>query len=202
MSLAIAALTGVALAACAGLRVFLPLLAAGIAARWFDWPLAPSMRWLASDPALVTFGVASVVEILADKLPALDHALDVAQTFLAPAAGTMVAVSALGDLPTGSAVALGIITGAPIAGGVHLIAAATRLGSSALTLGTGNPVLSFLEDAAAAVGVVLAFVIPALVVLAVVLLALIVRRWRRSRRASPRAVSDREGTTRRPSRGV
>jgi hypothetical protein len=198
MSLVVAALTGIALAACAGLRVFLPLFAAGAAARFFDWPLAHGMAWLASDAALVTFGVASAVEVAADKIPALDHLLDAAQTFLAPAAGAMLAVSSLADLPTGTAVALGVITGAPIAGGIHLLAASTRVGSSALTFGAGNPVLSLLEDAAAAVGVVLAFLLPILVVVALLLLALAIRRWRRSRaaiRAGDRA-ADRAGAPR------
>lgn len=185
MSLLLAAFTGIALAACAGLRVFLPLFAAGAAARFFDWPLASSMEWLSGDMALVTFGVASVVEIVADKVPALDHLLDGAQTFLAPAAGAIVAVSSLSDLPASTALALGVITGAPIAGGVHLLAATTRLGSSALTLGAGNPVLSVLEDAMAGIGVVLAFVLPIVVVSGVLLLALGIRRWRRSRAASP-----------------
>jgi hypothetical protein len=183
MALLLAALTGIALAACAGLRVFLPLFAAGAAARFFDWPLASSMQWLSGDASLVTFGMASVVEIVADKVPALDHLLDAAQTFLAPAAGAMVAVSSLSDLSPAAALAVGIITGAPIAGGVHLLAATTRLGSSALTLGAGNPVLSVIEDVLASVGVLLAFVIPLVVVIGMLLVALAIRRWRRSRAA-------------------
>jgi hypothetical protein len=183
VALLLAALTGIALAACAGLRVFLPLFAAGAAARFFDWPLASSMQWLSGDASLVTFGMASVVEIVADKVPALDHLLDAAQTFLAPAAGAMVAVSSLSDLSPVAALAVGIITGAPIAGGVHLLAATTRLGSSALTLGAGNPVLSVIEDVLASVGVLLAFVIPLVVVIGILLLALAIRRWRRSRAA-------------------
>ena len=181
MSLVVAAFTGIALAACAGLRVFLPLLALGIAARWFEWPLSPRMEWLAGDAALVTFGVASVVEILGDKVPAVDHLLDGAQTFLAPVAGALVAASSLGDLPTSTALVLGLITGAPVAAGVHLLAATTRLGSSALTAGTANPALSVVEDGAATVGVVLAFLIPVLVLIAVALLAFALHRWRRSR---------------------
>jgi hypothetical protein len=183
MVVLVAALTGIALAACAGLRVFLPLCAAGAAARFFDWPLASSMQWLSEDAALVTFGVASVVEIAADKVPALDHVLDAAQTFLAPAAGAIVAVSSLSDLSPMAALAVGILTGAPIAGGVHLLAATTRVGSSALTLGAGNPVLSVIEDVLASVGVLLAFVIPIVVVVGILLVAFAVRRWRRSRAA-------------------
>jgi hypothetical protein len=185
MTLALAALTGIALAACAGLRVFLPLFAAGAAARFFDWPLASSMAWLSGDAALVTFGVASMVEVLADKVPALDHALDAAQTFLAPVAGAMVAVSALPELSPPAALALGIVTGAPIAGGVHGIAAGARLGSSVLTLGAGNPVLSLIEDVLAGLGVLLAFVIPLVAVVGIALVALGIRRWRRARRVLP-----------------
>jgi len=181
MGLFAAALCGIALAACAGLRVFLPLFAAGVAARGFDWPLASSMQWLASDAALVTFGVATVVEIAADKIPALDHLLDAAQTFLAPAAGAMLAVSALGDLQTSTAVVLGLVAGAPTALGVHALAATTRVGSSALTAGLGNPVLSVLEDAAASIGVVLAFLIPIVVLASLALLVFAIQRWRRLR---------------------
>jgi len=193
VALLLAALTGIALAACAGLRVFLPLFAAGAAARFFDWPLASSMQWLSGDASLVTFGMASVVEIVADKVPALDHLLDAAQTFLAPAAGAMVAVSSLSDLSPVAALAVGIITGAPIAGGVHLLAATTRLGSSALTLGAGNPVLSVIEDVLASVGVLLAFVIPLFVVIGILLVALAIRRWRRSRAA--RSLVEESGST-------
>lgn len=174
-----AALTGIALSACAGLRVFLPLFGAGLAARLADWPLAAGADWLASDAALVTFGVATVVEVVADKVPVLDHALDVAQTFLAPAAGAVLAASSFTELPPWAALTLGIATGAPIAGGVHLLAAATRLQSSVLTAGAGNPVLSLIEDALAVVGALVAFVLPALVVAAIVLVALWVRRRRR-----------------------
>jgi hypothetical protein len=141
------------------------------------------MQWLSGDSALVTFGVASVVEVVADKVPALDHILDAAQTFLAPAAGAVVAVSSLPELSPAAALAIGILTGAPIAGGVHLLAATTRLGSSAFTLGAGNPVLSVIEDVLATLGVLLAFVTPLVALLGILLVALALRRWRRSRAA-------------------
>jgi len=184
-----AALTGFALSACAGLRVFLPLFAAGLAARLAEWPLAAGAEWLASDAALVSFGVATAVEIAADKVPALDHLLDGAQTFLAPAAGALLAASSFGDLPPWAALALGVATGAPIAGGVHLLAATTRLQSSLFTAGAGNPVLSLAEDVLAAVGAVVAFVWPVLVVATGIGAAFWIRRRRRRRAARARAAS-------------
>jgi hypothetical protein len=180
VTIVLALLTGIALAACAGLRVFLPLLAAGLAARFGDWPLAESMGWLASDAALVAFGAATLLEIAADKVPAVDHALDAAQTLLAPVAGAAVAVSALGDVPPLYALGIGVAAGAPIAGGVHFLAATSRLHSTALTAGTANPLLSLAEDVMAVLGVIAAIVVPFLSALA--LAALVIFLWRRRAR--------------------
>ena len=173
-----AAATGIALAASAGLRAFLPLFAAGVAARWFHWPLALPVGWLASEPALVIFGIASAAEVLADKVPAVDHVLDLLQSVLSPIAGALAALSALQGWPAPFALALAIIVGAPVAGGFHAIGALTRLKSTATTAGAGNPVLSLAEDIVAAVLIVLAFLLPIVVLLVIAALAW---RWLRKR---------------------
>jgi hypothetical protein len=175
-----AAATGIALAASAGLRAFLPLFAAGSAARWFHWPIASSMSWLTSDVALVMFGLASVVEILAYKVPAVDHVLDLLQTVLSPVAGAIAALAALQGWPAPFALALAIIVGAPLAGGFHAIGALTRVKSSATTAGAANPALSVIEDVIAATMVILAFVIPLVLVIAIFWFGI---RWIRRRRA-------------------
>src|SRR5262245_25328093 len=71
-----ALLSGVALAAVCGLRAFLPPLAVGLAARFGLLELDLRVAWLAGDPALVAFGFAAVLEIAADKVSVVDHALD------------------------------------------------------------------------------------------------------------------------------
>ena len=186
-----AASTGIALAASAGLRAFLPLFAAGAAARWFEWPLASPVAWLSSDPALVIFGLASVAEVVADKVPAIDHALDVVQTVLSPIAGAVAALAALQGWPAPFALALAIIVGAPVAGGFHAIGAVTRVKSSAATAGTANPVLSVAEDIVAAVLIVLAFLLPIVVCVVVAVLA-----WRWLRRKADRRIGgSAEGST-------
>ena len=174
-----AASTGIALAASAGLRAFLPLFAAGAAARWFEWPLSSSVAWLASTPALLVFGIASVAEIVADKVPAVDHALDLVQGVLSPIAGGLAALAALQGWPAPFALALAIIVGAPVAGGFHAIGAVTRVKSSAATAGTGNPVLSVAEDIVATILIVLAFLLPIVVCVVVAVLAW---RWMKRRR--------------------
>ena len=41
------------------------------------------------------FGLATLIEIVGDKIPAVDHALDALSTLLRPAAGALLASSAL-----------------------------------------------------------------------------------------------------------
>src|SRR5512145_2332191 len=106
----------IALASAAGLRAWLPLLAAGGLARLGVLELGASFQFLASDEALVLFGLATAIELVGDKIPAVDHALDVIGTPLRPIAGAVLAASVLGTVadPLTSTV-LGIAVGAPSA---------------------------------------------------------------------------------------
>jgi hypothetical protein len=157
--------SGIGLAACAGLRAFLPLLVVGIAGR-VEWiPLTGKFEWLASTPALVVLGVAVVVEILGDKFPVVDHFLDSIQVIVKPIAGAVLAASVLAELTPLQASVLGLISGGTVAGTVHLTKANLRLVSSATTVGLANPVLSVIEDVVVFVGSVLALVVPVLLVL-------------------------------------
>jgi hypothetical protein len=160
--------SGIGLAACAGLRAFLPLLVVGLAGR-AEWiPLTGKFEWLASTPALVVFGVAVLVEILADKVPVVDHFLDSIQAFVKPIAGAVLAASVLAELTPLQASVVGLVTGGTVAGTIHLTKANLRLVSSATTAGLANPVLSVIEDVGAFLGSVLALVVPVLVVLLLV----------------------------------
>jgi hypothetical protein len=181
MDIALQIATGLGLASCAGLRAFLPLFVAGAAARagWLE--LGDAFAWLSSTPALVILGTATVAEILADKIPAVDHALDAAGTVVRPVAGALVLASTLGDASPLAAAVLGLILGAPAAGGLHLLKAKARLLTSATTLGAANPAQSAVEDALSATGCVLCVVLPFLALLLLIVAAvLVLRRWRRA----------------------
>ena len=175
LALGVQVSAGLCLAACCGLRAFLPPFLLGLAAR-LQIPefllgeplLSPSFSWLASTPALVVFGAAVVFEVLADKLPALDHLLDIVQTIVRPLAGAFVLAAALAPAKPVYAAAAGLISGAPLALAVHLGKAKIRLLSTLGTGGLGSPVLSVLEDVAAVSGSVLALVVAFLAVLAIV----------------------------------
>ena len=56
---------GIALAACCGFRVFIPLLIAGLVSRFQLYQFSESFQWLASPPALIALGAATIFEIAA-----------------------------------------------------------------------------------------------------------------------------------------
>ncbi|HKR62526.1 MAG TPA: DUF4126 domain-containing protein [Thermoanaerobaculia bacterium] len=147
-SILLAVLLGLGLSASTGLNTFLPLLLLSAAARYHiaGITLGAKFHWLASDVAIVVLIIACVVEIIADKFPAVDHFLDVVGAFVRPLAGATAAASVLtGVDPTVAAIA-GIIIGAPTSFGFHSLKAATRVASSATTFGCANPLLSLIED--------------------------------------------------------
>ncbi len=175
----------IALAASAGLRAWLPLLLAGGLFRFGVLDLGPSFAFLGSNEALVLFGAATVIELVGDKVPAVDHALDVIGTPLRPAAGALLAASVLGTVSDPlTALVLGTAVGAPSALVPHAAKTALRTVSTTLTGGLANPVISFLEDAIAVVTFVLAILVPVLVViLLAITLFFALRLFRRRRQA-------------------
>ena len=167
----------VALAACAGIRAWLPLLLAGGLHRAGLLQLGPSFDFLGGNRALILFGVASVIEIVGDKIPAVDHGLDAISTVLRPLAGALLAASVLGRFADPlTAVALGISLGAPTAIAPHLAKSGLRALSSVFTAGLANPVISLLEDLLALVMFLLAVLIPIVMLLGLVLVAVFAAR--------------------------
>ena len=142
---------------------------------------------MASTRALILFGVATVVEIAGDKIPAVDHALDVLSTVLRPAAGSLLAASVLWQVSDPlTAMALGVAVGAPSALVPHAAKSTLRVVSTTFTGGLANPVLSLVEDAAALVLFALTVVLPVLAAALVVLTGVLVAR-RLLRRSPPTA---------------
>jgi uncharacterized membrane protein len=174
----------IALAASAGLRAWLPLLLAGGLARAGILDLGDSFSFLASNKALLLFGVATIIELVGDKVPAVDHALDVIGTPVRPAAGALLAASVLGTVSDPlTALVLGTAVGAPSALVPHAAKTALRTVSTTLTGGLANPILSFLEDAIAFVTFILAVLVPGLVVVLMGVTLFFVLRLLRRRRA-------------------
>jgi uncharacterized membrane protein len=172
MNLVLALLLGLGLSASTGLNTFLPLLLLGAAAKFelANISLGDKFSWLSSDVALIVLIVASIVEIVADKFPAVDHFLDSIGTFARPIAGAVAAASVLTDVEPTTAAIVGLIIGGPTSFGFHTLKAGTRVASTATTFGCANPVISLLEDVLSIGLSVLAIFAPIVVPVALLLI--------------------------------
>ena len=181
MDILTAILTAIGLAACAGLRAFLPVFGVGLAARLLGWPLPPGLDSLASNTGLLIFGLATLIELAADKIPVIDNVLDTIHTVIGPIVGILLAYIPFSHLPLPYALALAIMTGASVAGGVHTLAAATRVKSSIFTIGIANPLLSVIEDLFAITTLAVTILAPVLLLVACTIAIVWIRRRRRTR---------------------
>jgi len=190
------ALTGSGLAASAGLNAYIPLLTMGLLARFTDAIGLPSgWSWLSNGWVLVILAVLLAVEMVADKIPVVDHVNDIVQTVVRPTAGGLafgagsssqtVTVSDPGSF-FGSHQWVPVAAGVLIALCVHGVKAASRPVVNATTAGFGAPVASTLEDFGSVAMSVLAIVLPVLVLVGLLLMVWagvwVVRRRRRRRR--------------------
>lgn len=184
-------ITGLTLAAAAGLNAYIPLLGLGLLSRFTDIvDLPQNWLWLENDWSLGIIGVLLLIEIIVDKVPALDSINDVLQTVVRPASGGMVfaagsasntlAVEDPSELFT-SAQVWPFLLGVGIALIPHILKAVARPILNVLTAGAGAAVTSFFEDIGAAVLTILAVIVPIIaLVLLVVVVVLLVRRLRRA----------------------
>jgi uncharacterized membrane protein len=147
-NLVLALLLGLGLSASTGLNTFLPLLLLSAAARFHiaGITLGDKFNWLSSDVAIIVLIVACIVELVADKIPAVDHFLDTIGTFVRPIAGTLATASVLTGVDPTIAAIVGIIIGAPASFSFHSLKAGTRVASTAATFGCANPIISLIED--------------------------------------------------------
>lgn len=176
---------GIALAACAGLRAWLPIFAVGVSVRLGVLHLGDSFRFLGGNVALTVFAIATVIELLADKVPVVDHALDALSTVLKPVAGMVLAASVMWTVDDPIvALALGVMVGAPASLVPHTAKATLRGVLSPITAGLAAPILSFLEDVIAFGLVALAILAPFVVAAGFVLFALVTGKFFRKKMTS------------------
>ncbi len=179
---------GVGLSAACGFRVFVPLLMMSGASMLGYLELAEQFAWMGTMPALIGFGTATGVEVLAYYVPWLDNALDAIASPAAVGAGVLASASVLGDLPPFAQWTLAVIAGGGSAGLVQGGTVVTRGASSAGTGGLGNFLVSTGEAIASVVTTLLAIVAPFVALAAVIMvIVLAVRRlFKRRRRTSHR----------------
>jgi hypothetical protein len=178
---------GIGLAAATGLRLFLPMLVASVAAYTGHLPLSENLAWLGTLPALVLLGVAAVVEVLAYTIPGVDNLLDTLATPAAFVAGTIVAAAVMTDLPPMVKWAAAIIAGGGVAGATQSVTTLVRAKSTMFTGGLGNPAIATAEFGGSLLVSLLALAAPLLTLIVIVLLLWLGVRWlrRMSHQAPP-----------------
>jgi hypothetical protein len=185
VDLTTAILTGLGLAVAAGLNAYIPLLVVGLL-QWFGWVAFPAPYDALGEPWVVAvLAVLLAVEVLADKIPAVDSANDLIQTFVRPLAGAVLFAGSVGMVDQLHP-AIPLLAGLLTAGAVHGTKAAVRPALNVGTAGTAAPVVSTIEDVISLGLSVLAFVAPLLVLVVLAVgVWLVVRLVRRRRTASP-----------------
>ena len=190
-SLILALLLGLGLSASTGLNTFLPLLLLAAAAKFeiAGITLGEKFEWLSSDVAIIVLIIACVAELVADKVPAVDHFLDSIGTFVRPIAGATAAASVLTDVDPMVAALVGIMMGAPTSLGFHTLKAGTRVASSAATFGCANPLISIVEDIFSLVLSVIAIFAPVIVPIVLGLFILVLWKVMKRIRGGPPATA-------------
>ncbi|MFL7837542.1 MAG: DUF4126 domain-containing protein [Candidatus Promineifilaceae bacterium] len=191
----IQAITGIGtafgLSGSAGLNAYIPLLIVALAGRF---PTADPLIKLNSPYDLLSswwviglLVVLLAIEMLVDKIPAVDTVNDAIQTFIRPAAGAILfagSTNALGDMSPIIAVLAGVL----VAGSVHATKGIVRPAVTATTAGTGNWAVSLSEDVIATGMSLLAIFLPLLAGILVIIFAiaiiLIIRRIRKRKQSA------------------
>ena len=155
---------GVGLAAATGMRVFLPLLVLGAAAR-LEWlPLSGGFEWLSSWPAIGALAVAALLEVGAYYVPIIDNFLDVVAGPLAVLAGVIATAAVITDLPPMVRWSVAIVAGGGTAGVVQTVSSIVRLKSTTFTGGLGNFIVATLELEGSLVASIIAILAPVIAI--------------------------------------
>jgi hypothetical protein len=148
--------------------VFVPLMGMSFAALSGNITLSPGFQWIGTWPALIAFTTATVVEVGAYYIPWVDNAMDALMTPAAVVAGTILTASMVKDLSPFLKWSLAIIAGGGVAALVQVGTTALRGGSSGITGGLANPLISTVELMGAVVVTILAVLFPLLCLAAVI----------------------------------
>ncbi len=167
---------GIGLAASVGFRVFLPLFALSLAAYNGLWDLNENWEWIGSMAAVITLGVASLVELFAYFIPWVDNLLDSVAVPLAALAGTAAMVSTVAGLDPVVTWSLAIIAGGGTATAIKGASAGGRLASSVTTGGLANPAIATVETGTATVLSLASILAPAFAIIMVILVLFLVFR--------------------------
>ena len=187
LQILIQVMLGIALSAVCGYRIFVPFLAMGIAGMAGYIQFADGFAWISSWPALLVFGVATILEIAAYFIPHIDNILNAIALPAGAVAGIIVAASVISDMDPMLKWTLAIIAGGGAATVTGLLSNGVHQLSTAVSAGFANPVVSGAESvgtvAASVISIAMPIVGVALFVMVVVVSIVFIKRIRKKRKA-------------------
>lgn len=188
VTIIMATLMGISLAAASGFRVFLPPFLLSLAARfnvvWFlDIDLiGTQFEFFTSTLSIVVLGIATVAEFAAFYAPWIDNALDTIATPASIMAGVaMTAIVLEGNDPI-IQWTVAIVAGGGVAATIQSATVATRGLSSTFTFGLGNSAVATGENVASVALTLIAILIPFLSALFVLLIVTLLLRMKRKKK--------------------
>jgi hypothetical protein len=148
-----------ALTTTAGVRALLPLAAFAVVIHLGFLHPPPGFSWLGGATVMWPLIGIALLELLADKIPIVDHAMHVVGIAVKPAAAAvLVGGSVHAQSPQ---ILIGLMTlGALNALGIHAAVASVRGASTLTTAGIANPAISTVEDGGSILATLLAFFAP------------------------------------------
>ncbi len=164
----LAVIMGIALSAACGFRVFVPMLCMSIAAHSGHITLSPGFEWIGTQTALISFAIATVLEILAYYVPLADNILDTLMTPVAVVAGTIATAGMISEMSPLLKWAVAAIAGGGVATVIQLGTVALRAGSTGTTGGLANSIVSSIELAGAVSIAILAILLPVAAILLII----------------------------------
>jgi len=183
-----AIMAGICLSAAAGLRVFLPILALGLAGRFEILELSDQFAWMTSEPVLAIVAIAALLEVGGYYIPVVDNLLDILATPAAIGGGTVIVSSLLPEMNAVSQWGAAALLGGGTAGVVQGSTVMARGVSTSSSGGLANPLVSTGETAGSIFTILMALIVPVLfgLVVLIVVAWLIFRLVRALLRRRPR----------------
>jgi len=187
MELLISLFIGIGLSATSGFRLFVPFLIVSIASLTGYLELSSGFDWIGSYEALTAFAIAAAIEILAYFFPIVDNFISVLSAPLAVIAGTIITASVLVDIDPMLTWSLAVIGG----GGASLAGKTTstlvHTGSTTVSGGTANPLISFIETIFSFLMAILSIIIPVIALIFVVIIVWIALRFFQRHKGYPKS---------------
>lgn len=185
---------GIGLSAACGFRLIVPFVVISIGALSGHLTLAPDMAWIGTYPALIAFGIATILEILVYFIPWVDDVMGVLSIPVSIVAGTVITAAFIPEMSPFLRWTLAAIAGGTVAGTTETLTTGLRFASTATTAGMGNGLLSVGELLSSTLLALLSLMVPVVSLLVVLFflvwsiqkgMGLLGRLWRRRQSSRP-----------------